>query len=264
MFVDHADGSVSFGRAFRLALRRGVPGHPGPVDRQTAWLVYLRRTKTLTGSQVLSLAKRAAAERGFSAIQLQDAAVKCCSKTQTYDLSFRCLLEDGRTWYERHGFRPTASVTVMRQLHAARDEIKKFKSVPVALVTRAVQAQCNALTRMLNRSTSTSTYKLVTDAFFGQQETARPSWILWHRRRLLSVMQGAKEGATLGEWLLQLPCLTYARVMFALYGHMHDPAPALESVSNIKTPSVDEFRVANAARRLSHKITWVCDVRTVE
>lgn len=221
---------------------------------------FLRRTSSLTGAQVLGVIKDVASRHGYAELRLQDAALKSCrdGRHHEYDLSFRALLTEGRTWYTAHGFHSTTrSASVTRRMAEVPRALAAFRSVTVSAVATAVRAQCAALA-------AGRAFRPVRGAFYDTSPPPRPprrSWVLWHRRWLLRALEGAAPAATLGQWLPTLPCAAYAHFMYAMYGHMHAPsAPALASAGGVHTPSVAEFSRANAARILSHKIVWVARV----
>jgi hypothetical protein len=227
--------------------------------RAPDFLVYLRKTRMLSGAQVLRLAERFVRDRlGGTRLTLQDASFITCDDRRTeFDLGFRSLLAHGRTWYERQGYAPSGkgAAAVRRRVAVA---VATYAAFPVRRVAEAVAAQMRHL-----RSTKNATWTRVDVGVFTSASTAQPAKasrarVLRARAQLLTQLSSAPPGATLGRWLLTLTCSHYAAFMRAMYGtRMGDTSITVAETGGVRTPTITLFKRANAMRRLSHRILWI-------
>jgi hypothetical protein len=256
----------------------------GAAGSGSWYLVYLRKTEHLSGTDVLDVAERCCRALGGTRLSLQDQATMNCGEAgqqqqqqqPQYDVAFRSQLLTGRTWYERKGYVVSEG---SHHVRSVRRWLEAYRRIPVRSLRLAVEKQVARLADAEDyRRNGGQRWEpmeeivpLVHAFTSARDESPHPTqfleselpWLLWHRRRLLRLLRSAPEGSTLGTWLPTLPCSEYAHFMMDTYGALRDGrSPAILGYDRAggETPSVKEFIHANAVRRWAHKITFTKDV----
>jgi hypothetical protein len=248
------DGEEYWGHGHAFRVRR--------VGPRRFHLVYLRKTPSFRGAQVLECAERfVRTELGGSTLQLQDASFVSCTRSQDYDLGFRSLLRHGLTWYERLGYSPEG-LPASRRRAAVIKHMKLYSSLPVDALGSAIEKQVSDLqSGAAWRPTSPRLFNASLRTVSGVP--ASREQVLRARRGLLRLVKSASVGARLGPWLSSLDCSDYAHFMTAMYGDWRGEQNrnvAVAAVAKTVTPTIREFEAANALRRFSHRTTWVKQV----
>lgn len=129
----------------------------------------------------------------------------------------------------------------LRALHRkACSAMSEYKKIKVSAIRTAVKKQ------IASRGPANA-IKPVTKAFGQTSERVQDvDDVFSAREKLLTMLERAKRGATLGPFLLGLSCEDYAYFMWAMYGHWYMANPAVSTVNGIVTPTVDTFTDANA------------------
>ena len=233
-------------------------------------LRYLRKTRRLSGTDVLDAAERCCRALGGRRLSLQDQATKRCGVGGgEHDLLFLSQLttDASKTWYERRGYVVSEGA---RHVRSAERWMEAYRRIPAQRMALAVEKQVSRLADADGRRAVeeivplTWAFNSAPPAFHKYKfEESELPWLLWHRRRLLRLLRAAPEGATLGSWLPTLACHEYAAFMLDAYGARADgrsPAIFAHDGCGGRTPSVEEFVRANAARRWAYKIEYAKDL----
>ena len=204
-------------------------------------------TGTDSVTAIVMIAKRLNAD----SVYLQDAShIWCKDSYSGYNLTFRSILDTGKTWYERQGFEVMddayTSKSDIRKLRKLTDVwVPKFKNILVKNISQSVRDQLN----------SVGTKSLPVIGAFGQKERSQDfKFVIKHRKKLLTLLESAKP-RTLGTWLPTLDCFDYAFFMWAMYGHWYMKNPAVASINGVTTPSVTVFTKANAL--INKPLNWI-------
>lgn len=264
-WTDRDDGTkfAQFRRLFCVSLP------PGAGAGDDAYLVYLRKSRAMSGTELLRMAERvAAAELGARRLYLQDAAHIQCKKDE-FDLGFRSLLAHGCTWYEIQGYeladlRRRSTQALLAHRADVGDAVRTYGAIRVKGVADAVERQVAALRASLASPASLASRAL----FFAaprrnkeeekEKEKEKASEVLLRARARLSVLlHRAPDAALLGPWLLSLGCDEFALFMRTMYGTRFGPGVAIAEAGGVRTPSLTEFKRANWLRRNSHRLLWV-------
>lgn len=256
MVDENGNKYYQFRRAFRIR-------EPSKGERAHR-LVFLRKTGGMSGTEVLDKAERFVVDRlKGDRLELQDASfVECNDDAATFDLGFRSLLEHGKTWYERRGYKvhgPGAS-TLRRRVATAIAEFKRF---PLARLVVAIHAQLDALRTSSNVSW-TIRHDLQTAADLELEPGPSRLTVVRNRAKVLDMIESlpsASSPTTLGPWLVGLSCKDYAAFLDAMYGpkmgKLDRKSFAISDIAGIKTPTLNIFKRANGLRRQSHRLSWI-------
>lgn len=248
-WVEDTRTFTQYKRAFRLSVSSGAPTR--------YHLNYLFRTKGMSGTSVLRMAEGTARKLGGTTLRLQDAASIGCdpAKKSTYDLGFRSLLRHGMTWYEARGYEPLGKHATRWRSDVAAS-VRAYVSIRVSVVRDAVRSQVLAL-QVPGVEWAYTSWDLFTTVPDTRGTTVRPvrRSLLNMRRRLCGLLDGAPQRSRLGHWLSSLSCCDYAMFMLTMYGSGSQRAVAV--VGGVRTPTLEQFRLANGMRTHSHRIDWI-------